>query len=67
MRLATDNPEREDCGTKQVPFGPFEGCVPLWRVGCGFLGCLLGAVEVSWESSVTAFGGVLGAGAFCYR
>lgn len=35
-RLPTDNDQRQYRDNQGQPFGPFEGCVPLWRVAVGF-------------------------------
>ena len=35
-RLPADDTESREGRKDQPPIGPFEGCVPLWRVGVGF-------------------------------
>ena len=36
FRLPADYHQRSESKDYQPPVGPFEGCVPLWRVGVGF-------------------------------
>jgi hypothetical protein len=46
-RLPADDSNGGKCSQNQPPIGPFEGCVPLWRVGTGFgLICLAGGLFV---------------------
>jgi hypothetical protein len=46
-RLPTNYAARQSSYDNEPPFGPFEGCVPLWRVGVGFgLICLAAVLFV---------------------
>lgn len=43
-RLPTDDYEGHSANHYQEPIGPFEGCVPMWRVVIGFVGLVGGTI-----------------------
>jgi IS1 family transposase len=44
--LVEDSQSCNACDNNQPPFGPFEGCVPLWRAIVGTLGMVSGFVVI---------------------
>jgi len=53
--LPADKTERRKTNENEPPFGPFDGCVPLWRVIVGFFGMCFGAFVIYKSNSGRRF------------
>jgi IS1 family transposase len=58
-RLPTDEDEGNRTNNDPQPFGPFQRCVPLWRVAIGFVGIVGGSIwGLTGRSYERLFGGL---------
>ncbi len=63
LSLVDNRTKSENSGDEQPPFGPFEGCVPMWRFSLGFAFCLLSGYFLFFNHNRDGFFW-LGAGLF---
>ena len=63
LSLVDNRTKSENSGDEQPPFGPFEGCVPMWRFSLGFAFCLLSGYFLLFNHNRDGFFW-LGAGLF---